>query len=378
MRKQVCSISIAFIMVLGLFTMPASALDGIEGVYSSYAEGWLKKALDYGLVTDKMKTADLTKPITREEFCEIVVRLVSSVTGVMPEPVSPNPFTDTDNIDILRARTLSITSGITPTTFEPDTLIPREQCAMMLLRAVQAIAPDGDYNVGNVTDFTDQGKISPFAQDAAKYMNLRGFIKGDLNRNFMPDQNTTREDAFIMICKIYEAFAGDGSKLSAAEALFADGVIHMVFLLEYDDEEMLIEMFMKGGKTAVILDMFGMKIRAVIADGKSYGFIDELRVYMELEPDEFGMDDLPIDTMFLSADAVFIGTGTASFKGRSLYFEEYAVDGDGTTVRYFFDGGGLAGIEASGDGETVGIEILTLDKEVPDSIFNIPSGYIKL
>jgi hypothetical protein len=39
MRKQLCSLTLALVMTLALFTLPAPALDGIGGGYSEYAEG---------------------------------------------------------------------------------------------------------------------------------------------------------------------------------------------------------------------------------------------------------------------------------------------------------------------------------------------------
>jgi hypothetical protein len=45
----------------------------------------------------------MTKPITREEFCELAVLLYETMTGTTASPMSPNPFTDTTNSQILKA-----------------------------------------------------------------------------------------------------------------------------------------------------------------------------------------------------------------------------------------------------------------------------------
>ncbi len=65
----------------------------------------------------------MTKPITREEFCELAVLLYEKVTETAAAPVSPNPFTDTTNSQILKAYALGITTGTSTTTFSPNTLI---------------------------------------------------------------------------------------------------------------------------------------------------------------------------------------------------------------------------------------------------------------
>lgn len=183
---------------------------------STWAEPELKKANELGLIPDILKGADMTNPITREEFCELAVLLYEKVTETTASPASPNPFTDTMNRQILKAYALGITTGTSTTTFSPQTLINREQCAAMLFRAIKAIAPNADYGVASVKDFPDQKDISSWAVDATKYMSKLGIIKGDNSGNFMPKATTTaqtaagygmatREAAILMTVRTYES-----------------------------------------------------------------------------------------------------------------------------------------------------------------------------
>lgn len=183
---------------------------------STWAEPELKKANELGLIPDILKGADMTKPITREEFCELAVLLYEKVTETVAAPASPNPFTDTTNSQILKAYALGITTGTSATTFSPKTLINREQCATMLFRAIKAIAPNADYSVAGVKDFPDQKDISSWAVDGTKYMSKLGIIKGNDAGNFMPKATTTaqtaagygmatREAAILMTVRTYEA-----------------------------------------------------------------------------------------------------------------------------------------------------------------------------
>ena len=162
---------------------------------STWAEPELKKANELGLIPSILQGADMTKPITREEFCELAVLLYEKVTSTGALPASPNPFTDTTNAQILKAYALGITTGTSNTTFSPQTLINREQCATMLFRAIKAIAPNADYSVTGVQDFPDQKNISAFAVDGTKYMSKLGIIKGDAAGNFMPKATTTAQIA---------------------------------------------------------------------------------------------------------------------------------------------------------------------------------------
>lgn len=181
---------------------------------SNWAKPELQKANDIGLIPAILKGADMTKPITREEFAELAVLLYEKVKDTTATPASPNPFTDTTNSQILKAYNLEITAGTSPTTFSPKTLINREQCAAMLFRAIKAIKP-GDYSIEGIKDFPDQKYISAWAVDATKYMSKLGIIKGDSSGNFMPKATTTvqeakgygmatREAAILMTVRTYE------------------------------------------------------------------------------------------------------------------------------------------------------------------------------
>ena len=169
------------------------------GSFYSKASAWatpeLEKADELGLVPDILKGADLTKPITREEFCELSVLLYDKTAGMASTAASPNPFTDTTNEQILKALNIGITTGTSATTFSPKQLINREQCAAMLFRAIKAIKPDGDYNISGVSDFPDQKYIAAYAADAAKYMSKAGILTGDAQGNFMPKATTTAQEA---------------------------------------------------------------------------------------------------------------------------------------------------------------------------------------
>lgn len=182
---------------------------------SEWAEPELQKAADAGLIPDILKGADMTKPITREEFAELSVLLCEKVTGQASEAVFPNPFKDTTNPQILKAFKLGITTGVSSTSFEPKTLINREQCATMLFRAIKAINPDVNYSIEGVKDFPDQKHIASWAVEATKYMFNIGIIGGDENGNFMPKATTTaqgaadygmatREQAVVLSLRTYE------------------------------------------------------------------------------------------------------------------------------------------------------------------------------
>ncbi len=182
---------------------------------STWAAPELQKAADAGIIPEILKGADMTKAITREEFCELSVQLYEKTTGKTAEASAANPFTDTVNPQILKAYKLGITSGTSATTFSPKVLINREQCATMLFRAIKVIKPDGDYSTAGVKEFPDQKYISSWAVEATKYMSKIGIISGNKEGEFMPKAATTaqetagygmatREQAIAMSMRTYE------------------------------------------------------------------------------------------------------------------------------------------------------------------------------
>jgi hypothetical protein len=181
---------------------------------SSWATAELKKADDAGLIPDILKGADLTKPITREEFAELAVLLYEKTMGQKAAAASPNPFKDTTNQQILKAFKLGITTGTTATTFAPKELINREQVATMLSRTLRVMAPGGDFSTAGAPAFTDRKDISTYATDHVLFMAKLEIIKG-VDGKFMPRATTTaqkasgyatatREQSILMSVRSYE------------------------------------------------------------------------------------------------------------------------------------------------------------------------------
>lgn len=196
----------------GISAYSNTAVIGLQG--SPWALGELEEAEALGLIPESLKGVDLTRPINREEFCELAVLLYEKTTLTAATAHTPNPFSDTTNPQILKAFKLQITNGTSPTTFEPKKLITREQCAAMLFRTIKAIHPNADYSTTGIKDFPDQSSITAYAVDVAKYMSSLGIIKGDANGYFMPRATTqaqiaqgygmaTREAAILMSVRSY-------------------------------------------------------------------------------------------------------------------------------------------------------------------------------
>ena len=170
---------------------------------STWATEELQKASELGLIPDTLKGADMTKPITREEFCEIAVKLYEALSGKTAAPINPNPFTDTSNSEILKAYNLGIVKGTAADKFSPNKNITRQEICVMLLRALKAVEPGADYSATGVAAFPDESLIASWAIDAVRYMSKAGVIKGVGAGKIDPLGNTTREHAILLVYRTY-------------------------------------------------------------------------------------------------------------------------------------------------------------------------------
>lgn len=186
----------------------------------SDASAWAKPEIEDAdkkkLIPDSIRGADMTKPITREEFAELTVRLYEKTTGKTAIATSPNPFNDTKNPEILKALNIGVTTGTSATTFDPKKQINREQVASMLSRVIRIMLPDAEFGTSGAPIFIDEKNISSWALEHVKYMSKLEIIKG-VGGKFMPKAitsaeiasgyaNTTREQAVAMSLRTFKKF----------------------------------------------------------------------------------------------------------------------------------------------------------------------------
>jgi hypothetical protein len=151
---------------------------------------------------------DYTKPITREQFAELAVKLYEVSANATADQTSPNPFQDTSNPEILKAFKLGIVKGISASRFEPGAYTNREQIAAMLCRTVKDIKPDGDFSTGGAPTFADANLISSWALENVKFMTKSGYIAGVGGNRFDPKGTATCEQAIAIAVRVYEKAAG--------------------------------------------------------------------------------------------------------------------------------------------------------------------------
>lgn len=179
---------------------------GYEGLHSWHVEE-INTAKKENLVTDKV-LSEFPKDITREEFCELAVLLYEKMTGTKAVAAA-NPFTDTNNPEILKAYNLKIVGGVGEGKFAPNNRVTRQEISAMLVRTLKAVMPNIDTKAEFKTRFQDEKDIATWALQDVKFMNANDIIKGtEINgiSYILPKGNTTREQAIALVLRIYNQF----------------------------------------------------------------------------------------------------------------------------------------------------------------------------
>lgn len=192
---------------------------------SHWAESDVEKA-DVLNITEKGKIYRYSMPITREEFCNLVVNMMETfgITLTTDNPQRPLDVRDTESVNVLKLYKAGIILGKehnkTGVLFDPDAFLTREQAATILNRLIDFVSPDL-VSTELYFEFEDNAKISHWAMNSIQRICNLGIMKGVGNNRFAPQDNYTTEQAIVTLVRVY-ANAGmsksdaDTSNLSVA------------------------------------------------------------------------------------------------------------------------------------------------------------------
>ena len=180
---------------------------------SDWALQELEKAAKLGIIPDSFKGQDFKGSINREEFAAVAVKLYEALTGEKVVPVAENKFTDTSDLDVLKAVNVGITAGTSDSTFSPKTLLNRATAATMLTRVLKrayipgwTLGGDGLFtmNFARPATFADDGDIDSWAKDSVYFMAASEVIRGVGENRFAPKSTATKEAALLMAVRLVE------------------------------------------------------------------------------------------------------------------------------------------------------------------------------
>lgn len=175
---------------------------------SDWAQGHLQQAAELELIPEELVGADMTRPIDRREFAAVCVKVYEALGNTTALPAINNPFTDTNDIEVLKAYNAGITAGTGDgTTFSPDNLLSRQEMSTMLTNTYKRVfvagwQPGVDYNhLLNYEaymaehPFADHEHIDGWARASVYFMAKHKIMSGVGGNVFAPKNTTTQQEA---------------------------------------------------------------------------------------------------------------------------------------------------------------------------------------
>lgn len=184
---------------------------------SDWAKSEVDAAIVLNLVPDEMKSG-YTSNISRADFSKLAVRLLErksgkSIAALLTEKnkaLDTFVFSDTSDPDILAAYSLGIVGGKGNGIFDPYGDITRQEAAVMLARTANAL---GISPKNNSLSFSDNHDIASWAKDSVTTItsisdktNQSPVMGSTGNNNFSPKAGYTRQQAFITVKRLFNAF----------------------------------------------------------------------------------------------------------------------------------------------------------------------------
>lgn len=197
------------IVMVAILVMSVSITSFAGGWDVSLASKWaqpeIEEAYIYDLMPERLMMSNLREKITRAEFASLVVQMYQGMTGEMVEQAPSNTFSDTSDIDVLKANTLGIMIG-SQGKANPDNLVTRQEMAVMYYRTLNKVYSyfgEEIEKTDGILTTNDKALIAGWAKEAVDYINENEIMKGS-NGNFNPLDNAPIEQAIIVVKRVYE------------------------------------------------------------------------------------------------------------------------------------------------------------------------------
>jgi len=241
-----------------------------DGSQSEWAEAELEEAYEYNLTYPNVMSNFKTN-ITREEFSTLAVKLYESLSDNKAK-VEIDPFTDINNLEVLKAYNLGIVYGKSSTIFAPKDYITRQEISVMIFRALKIAIPDISKIITGDFPFSDTKDIASWALNPVKFAYQNNIMKGS-DGKILPLNNTTREQAIVLLKRTYLSFK---DKVSQEDTIQEEYVDEGLYINTTNKNTGLIKIGYAGKSTEkvkVMIEKEGKRyVYPLIPDGKIVGF----------------------------------------------------------------------------------------------------------
>jgi len=236
--KKILALCLITSIIFQQFTLTALAADAP----SPWAVEQVNAAIAKHIVPENLQS-NYTQPITRAEFCALIVvayeRFIGDIAG-------RRLFNDTNDINVQKAAYLRIVSGVGDNRFDPNGTLTREQAAVMLERFADFMG--GPLLFEDAPVFVDSHEISEWAVRSVSAIVMNGIMSGMGNGEFAPGQSLTREQSIVAIMQLLDVRSSSlrvpaewvGSVILVANGVLYEPRRHGISLASYSNGELLM------------------------------------------------------------------------------------------------------------------------------------------
>lgn len=177
---------------------------------SAWAKAEVDAAIAANLVPQLTGNPKYTAQITREQFAELVYNMVVLTSGDVPDVLDAKAFTDCANPSVTGASAFGIVDGVGEGKFAPTQATNREQIAVMVSRSLDSLKKLTKFDLAptaaDISKFTDQGQVSPWAVSGMGALASNGIMSGTSATTLSPKSSCTVEQAILLCYRVYEKF----------------------------------------------------------------------------------------------------------------------------------------------------------------------------
>lgn len=168
-------------------------------------DAWAVEAVEwsylYGLMPESMYSGYKLKA-TRGQLSAVCVNLYENLTGTTITPVDKSPYSDTEDISVLKAYAIGILTDTGEFDFSKETT--RMETVAGIYNTLKAAQSEFDFNADIELNFKDIGSLSPKSLEVVKYAVSKGILSGRNKEIVDLDSTCTRQELMIFAKNTYE------------------------------------------------------------------------------------------------------------------------------------------------------------------------------
>lgn len=195
-------------LILAIAMLSAVTAFAQTETISDWAKEEVNTADDIGLIPSDLEITDYTREITRDKFCSLAAQLIK-IKGIDITASVDNPFTDTDNEEIIFLYGAGIIYGKADGIFAPADSITREEAAAILCRMAEYLNLSDTEN--ETVTYSDDDDISDWAKTSVYMARQMGIMHGTDDNKFLPQDTYTSEQSILTMLRLYSYDKTDAS-----------------------------------------------------------------------------------------------------------------------------------------------------------------------